>query len=115
APALAAASNPPCGGPARRSRRRPRSPRARSSRHRLNRVDDVLVAGAAADVPFERVPDLVLARARILGQEADRGEHHPARAVAALERVVFVKALLERMERAVVRETLDRRDLAPVR
>src|SRR5712691_2921070 len=59
--------------------------------------------------------DLVLARARVLGEQAHRGEDHPARAVPALERVVLVEALLERMERAVRGKALDRRDLAAVR
>ncbi len=89
--------------------------RSAHPRHRPDRVDDVLVAGAAADVALERVADLVLARARILGEQAHRREHHPARAVAALKRVMRVEALLQRMERAVLGQPLDRRDLVPVR
>ena len=80
-----------------------------------NCLDDVLVAGAAAEVALEAVPDLVLARIGVLGEEADGGHHHPRRAVAALEPVLLVERLLERMQRAVVGEPFDRRQLRPVR
>src|SRR5436190_10867314 len=71
--------------PGRRCPYRPRLLLERSSGHRLDCVDDVLVAGATADVALERVPDLGFARPRILLEQADGGEHHAARAIAALE------------------------------
>ena len=82
--------------------------------HLRDRADDVLVAGAAAEVALERVPDLRLGRVRVLGQQAHGGQHHPGGAVAALERVVRVEALLERVEDAVLGQPLDRRDLVAV-
>ncbi len=50
----------------------------------LHRLDDLHVAGAAADVAAERRPDLVLARARIAAQEAGGRHDEARRAVAAL-------------------------------
>src|SRR5438105_1497634 len=51
---------------------------------RLHRADDVVVAGAAAEVALERVPDLLFRRARVLLEDRDRGQHHARRAEAAL-------------------------------
>jgi len=64
----------------------------------LNGLDDVVVAGAAAEVPFEPVPDLLLGRVRDVLQQA-RGRHdHAGRAVAALQRMVLRECALHRME-----------------
>src|ERR687897_3834644 len=49
----------------------------------LDGLHDVLVARAAAQVPFQTIPDLLLRRVRILLQEADGGHDHARRAVAA--------------------------------
>src|SRR5258707_9759047 len=64
-----------------------RSPlRSRSGlRHRLDRVDDGLIAGAAAVVSGEMGADLFAARNAAAGQQFLRGEQHPRRAVAALQ------------------------------
>ena len=77
--------------------------------------DDVVVAGAAAEVPFEPFADRLLARRVAVLDQRDRRHHHPRRAVAALERVVVVERLLHGMQLAVRREALDRRDLRAVR
>src|SRR3712207_8179154 len=50
----------------------------------LDCLDDVLVAGAAAQVAFEALPDLLLARVRLLFEEAYGGHDHPRRAVPTL-------------------------------
>src|SRR5947208_2116084 len=81
----------------------------------LDRLDDVVVARTAAEVALEPVADLRLARVRVLGQQADGGQHHPWRAVAALEPVLLVEGLLHRMQLAVRGESFDRRQLLPVR
>ena len=70
----------------------------------LHRPDDVVVAGAAADVALERVADLLLGRARVLAQQAHRGEHEAGRAVAALEARGARERLLDGVQRAVRRE-----------
>src|ERR1700730_15766511 len=64
-----------------------RSPfRSRSRlRHRLDRVDDGLIAGAAAVIAREMGTDLFAARNAAAGQQFLRGEQHPRRAVAALQ------------------------------
>ena len=79
-----------------------------------NGLDDVVVAGAAAEVPLEPFADRLLARRVPVLDQRDRRHHHPRRAVAALERVVVVERLLHGMQLAVRRETLDRRDLRAV-
>src|SRR5438552_1848575 len=84
-------------------------------RRRVDGLDDVLVAGAAADVALEPAPDLRIGEpVAVRAEELDAGHDHPRRAEAALERVVLPEGLLERMELAGARETLDRRDLAAV-
>src|SRR3954471_9338829 len=81
----------------------------------LHGLDDVVIAGAAAEVALEPVADLVVRRVRMLLQEARRRHDHPGRAVAALQRVVLLERALHRVQLAVRRETLDRRDLVAVR
>ena len=79
--------------------------------HGHDRLDDVHVARAAADVPLQRDADLLLGRAGSALEECGRAHQHPGRAVAALEGVVLVEGLLERRQVAVAGEALDRRDL----
>ena len=76
--------------------------------------DDVVVPGAAAEVALEALANRRLVGRRTALDQADRGEHHARRAVAALERVMVVERLLDRMELAVRREPLDRGDLHAV-
>src|SRR6266852_1366972 len=81
---------------------------------RLHGLEDVPVAGAAADVALQRLLDLVVARARVRTQQGGRAHQHPGRAIPALERVVIAERLLERCELAVFREPFDGLDLRPV-
>src|SRR3989440_8188462 len=84
-------------------------------RRRVDGLDDVLVAGAAADVALEPAPDLRLGEpVAVRAEELDAGHDHPRGAEATLERVVLPEGLLERMELAALRETLDRLELAAV-
>ena len=74
-----------------------------------DRLDDVVIARAAAQVAFEADPDLLLGRVRVLVEQADRRHHHARGAVAALQAVVLHEGLLHRMQRAVgVGEPFDR-------
>src|ERR671930_2438621 len=85
-------------------------------RRRVDGLDDVLVAGAAAEVALEPAPDLLLGQpVAVRAQELDAGHDHPRRAEAALEGVALPERLLERMQLAALRQALDRRDLAAVR
>ena len=58
----------------------------------LDRVDDVGVAGATAQITLQAVRDLVARRARRIGEQLHGGQDHPGRAEAALEAVTSQKA-----------------------
>src|SRR3954451_3970825 len=73
--------------------------------------DDVLVARAAADAAGDRGADLLLGGVRVGVQQRPRGHDHPGGAEAALERMLLVEALLDRVEHAIDLERLDRADL----
>src|SRR6266498_4249101 len=96
----------------------PRAPssscRRDSLRRRLDRLDDVHVAGAPADVALNRLPNLLFTRLRMDAQERGRAYQHPRGAVAALEGVVIGERLLQRRELAVLGESLDGLDLCTV-
>ena len=77
-------------------------------------LHDVLVAGAAAQVARERPPDLVLGRVGVLVEEGLGGQHHPGRAEAALEAVLLLEPLLQRVQLAGAGEALDRGHLVAV-
>src|SRR5690349_18142568 len=51
-------------------------------------VDDVLVAGAPAEIPLHHVAHLLLGRIRVLREQIERGEDHPRRAESALQPVL---------------------------
>src|SRR5688500_10455546 len=73
-----------------------------------DRLDDVHVAGAAADVALDCRPRLLLGRLRVLLEQRRRAHQHPRRAVAALERVMGRERLLQLAQLAVRRrEPLD--------
>src|SRR5439155_10569839 len=77
---------------------------ARLSSRVLDRLHDVHVTGAAAEVAGDGLTDLELARVRIRGQKCRRGDHHPWGAEAALESVLLVESLLHRVELAILLE-----------
>src|SRR5262245_8060138 len=76
----------------------------------LNRVDDVLITGAAAEIAGDPLTDLALGRLRVVLQQSDRRHDHPGRAETALQPVFFPEAFLQRVQLAVRGEPLDRRD-----
>ena len=69
-----------------------------------HRLDDLHVAGAAADVGAERLADVVIARMRIAAQQADRRHDESRRAIAALRAELFVEAALHCGKPSVVAE-----------
>src|SRR5690242_3072753 len=73
----------------------------------LDRVDDVPVARAAADVALEALADLLVARPRVRLEQRRRSDEHARRAVAALQRVVVAERLLQRRQLVAVGEALD--------
>src|SRR6266516_3282895 len=78
-------------------------------------VEDLRVAGAAAEVAGQCLADLVVARARIARQQI-RGRDDQARsAEAALDRAGLGEGLLDGVQPAVLAQTFDGHQLVPVR
>ena len=80
----------------------------------LDRLDDVHVAGAAAEVAADPLADLRLGRVGVLAEQPGGLHDHPRGAEAALEAVLVPERLLERMEGGAVGHALDGPDLAAV-
>src|SRR6266571_7442677 len=76
----------------------------------VDRLHDVHVAGAAAEVPRDRLAYLELRGLGVRREEGDGGHHHSGSAEAALQAVLLMEAFLDRMELAVLLEALDRGD-----
>src|SRR5262247_2089024 len=72
------------------------------SAHLLGRVlhglDDVHVAGAPAQIPRDRLADLLLARVLVSLEQRARGHQHARGAEAALQAVLLGEAFLHRVE-----------------
>src|ERR1035438_9516275 len=60
----------------------------------LDRVDDVLVARAAAEIAFQTVADFFLGGARVALQQLTGSHDHAGRTKAALEAVLVPEGLL---------------------
>ena len=80
----------------------------------LDRPNDVLVAGAAAEVALDAVAHLILGGVGVVPEEVDRLHDHAGRAVPALECVVVVEGLLHGVQLAVPLEALDGEHLGAV-
>ena len=80
----------------------------------LNGVDDVLVAGAAAEITGDALPDLTFGGIRIVLEERDRCHDHPGGAIPALKAVFVPEAFLQRMQLTLGRESLDGGDGRPI-
>src|SRR4029077_17969674 len=80
----------------------------------LDRLDDVVVAGAATEVAFEAVANLGLAGALVPLEELVGGHDHARGAEAALEAMLLPEALLDRVELPILGEPLDRHDVGAV-
>src|SRR5690348_354508 len=64
----------------------------------LDRLHDVLVSGAAAEIAFERVPNLFFAGIWVALKQIDRRHDHARRAEPALKPVLLPECRLERMQ-----------------
>ncbi len=80
----------------------------------LDGLDDVDVAGAAAEVAGDRLANLVVGRIGIAFEEGDGGHHHAGRAEAALQAMLLEEALLHRMQDAALLQPLDGADLRAI-
>src|SRR6478672_3820151 len=72
----------------------------------LNRIDNVLVAGAAAEVAVQRMPDLGFCWIGIVGEQSLRCHEHSRRAVAALQAMLLPESLLDGSKHVTLSETL---------
>src|SRR6516225_1379910 len=86
------------------------------ARRNLDRVDDLGIGGAAAEIAREIVPDLILVRVGMRFEQLRRHQHEAGRAVSALERTGLDEGFLHGIEivRVRVRERLDRAHLGAV-
>ena len=83
-------------------------------RPRLDRLHDVHVPGAPADVAADRGANLVVVGRWVLLDQAFADEHHAGRAEAALQAVVLLERRLHRVEPCRGEQALDGRDLDAV-
>src|SRR5581483_6440734 len=81
---------------------------------RQRRRHDVLVAGAAAQVARDGLPDLRLRGVRALAEKARERHEEARRAEAALQPVMLVEGLLQGIQALAVGETLHGVDLVLV-
>src|ERR1700686_681002 len=79
-------------------------------RRGLDRLDDVHVSGTPAQVAFETPADLIFRRVWVLIEQICRGHDEAGRAVTALKAMLVPERLLQRMQLAVLRHPLDRRE-----
>src|SRR5438309_8095903 len=88
---------------------------AHRGRRGRDRLDDVHVPGAAAEVALQALPDVVLGRGRVLLEKVGGRHDEAGGAVAALQAVLIPESLLDRMQRAVrTRQPFDGLDLATI-
>src|SRR6516225_8281556 len=80
------------------------------ARARGNRFDDVVIAGATANIAFKLLADGAVVEVIALAADDVDGSHdHARRAKTALQTMVFAECFLHRMERTVGRrQSLDR-------
>src|SRR5580704_5870283 len=67
----------------------------------LNGLDDVLVAGAAAEIARNAGADVVFARVRVLLKQPPGAGDHAGSAKPTLQAMHLAKAFLERMQRSI--------------
>src|ERR1035437_8760778 len=79
-----------------------------------DRLDDALVARAAADVARDALANLALARLRVRREEGVRGHEDAGRADAALRAALLHESLLQVGKRVPRGEPLDGEDRSPV-
>src|SRR5258707_9275537 len=93
---------------ASRSRSSARLTRAHGARAGRNGLDDIVVAGAAAQIAFELFAYRCLVELRALAvHNIDGGHDHTRRAEAALQRMILTEGFLHRMELGIGCKSLD--------
>src|SRR5689334_1626299 len=79
----------------------------------FDRLDDLLVPGAAAQVARDRFLDTLARRLRLVREQRLGGEQDPGRAIAALCGAEIGEGGLQRMQLRPARQALHRLDRAP--
>src|SRR5207245_8660162 len=82
---------------------------------KLNRLDDVVIARATANVAFQTFANLLFGSLRLVLQDLHGRHDHAGGPEAALQAVAFAERRLHRMQLAILAEPLDPRDLAALR
>src|SRR6516165_937274 len=105
--------------PARLALRRALLGRLRVPGHRLgagrDRLDNIVIAGAAADIALEFLADRVLVEVVALtAHHVDRRHDHARCAIAALQAVILTEGGLHRMQLLAIGEALDGGDARAV-
>src|SRR5215217_670221 len=67
-------------------------------------IDDLFIAGASADVPPQRVGNLLPGRTWIVIEQSFRGHEEPRRAITALNGAMPHEGLLQGVELAILLE-----------
>src|ERR1700687_4357299 len=79
------------------------------------RLDDIVVAGAAADIALKLVTEGVLVElVAVAVDDIDRRHDHARRTIAALQPVIVAERCLHRMQDVSLRDTLDGGDVGAV-
>src|SRR5262245_48487444 len=73
-------------------------------------LDDVLIAGAAAEIGREKIENVIIRQVGIRFQRVHRQHQETRRTEPALKRVMFDERALYRMQPVAVGETFDRAD-----
>src|SRR5205085_12129361 len=73
-----------------------------------HRFDDIVIAGAAADIAFQLVPDgLLVELAAMAMDDVDRRHDHARSTVTALQAVIVAESRLHRVQFVTFRDALD--------
>ncbi len=77
-------------------------------------TDDFLISTAAAQISCGGTADVILARVGMMLQERDKTHYLSRSAKAALECILLDEGTLQWMQFAIVRHSLNRRNLTPL-
>src|SRR5688572_11027621 len=77
-------------------------------------IHNMLIAGAAAKIAVDSVPDFLFGGYRVVVKQLFAGHHHAGRAESALQSMLIPKGFLNWMEVAVCCKAFDGCDLRPV-
>src|SRR5438874_13370539 len=67
----------------------------------LDGVDNVLIAGAPAEIPRDAFANLTFGWLRVVFEQTDGGDDHAGRAESALQPMMLPECVLQRMQLAV--------------